>query len=82
MDFDIFFSINVHEKPEFLEFQFENLRSFLLDKKVLIVIHFSEPFWNTSSEVLQRICKDYSTDKMKIIINSNHFKTQDRKSVV
>ena len=76
MDFDIFFSINVHEKPEFLEFQFENLRSFLLDKKVLIVIHFSEPFWNTSSEVLQRICKDYSTDKMKVIINSNHFKTQ------
>jgi len=76
MDFDIFFSYLAHEKPDFLEFQFENLRSFLQDKKVLIVIHFSEPFWNESSEVLERICKEYSTDTMKVIINPNHFKTK------
>jgi len=76
MDFDIFFSLLAHEKPDFLEFQFENLRSFLLDKKVLIVVHFSEPFWNESSEVLQRICNVYSTDTMKVIINPNHFKTK------
>ena len=76
MDFDIFFSVLAHEKPDFLEFQFENLRSFLQDKKVLIIIHFSEPFWNESSEVLQRICKEYCTDTMKVIINLNHFKTK------
>jgi len=76
MDFDIFFSLLAHEKPDFLEFQFENLRSFLLDKKILIIVHFSEPFWNESSEVLERICKEYSTDTMKVIINLNHFKTK------
>lgn len=76
MDFDIFFSVLAHENPNFLEFQFENLKSFLHDKKVLIIIHFNESFWNQSSEVLERICKDYSTDKMKVIINPNHFKTQ------
>ena len=76
MDFDIFFSVLAHEKPDFLEFQFENLRSFLQDKKILIIIHFSEPFWNESSEVLQRICNAYCSDKMKVIINPNHFKTK------
>ena len=76
MDFDIFFSLLAHEKPDFLEFQFENLRSFLLDKKVLIIVHFSEPFWNESSEVLEQICNVYSTDTMKVLINPNHYKTK------
>ena len=76
MNFDIFFFILAHEKPDFLEFQFENLRSFLQDKKVLIVIHFNESFWNESSEVLERICKDYCSDQMKVLINPNHFKTK------
>jgi hypothetical protein len=76
MDFDIFFSLLAHEKPDFLEFQFENLKSFLQYKKVLIVIHFNESFWNESSEVLEQICKNYCTDQMKVIINPNHFKTK------
>jgi len=76
MNFDIFFSILAHEKPDFLEFQFENIRSFLQDKKVLIVIHFNESFWNESSSELERICKDYCTDQMKVLINPNHFKTK------
>ena len=40
MEFDIFFSMMAHENIEFLEFQFQNLRSSFKDKKVLIIIHF------------------------------------------
>ena len=76
MEFDIFFSMMAHENIEFLEFQFQNLRSSFKDKKVLIIIHFNNIFWSELSKELSQLCLKYTDNQIVIKINPNHFKTE------
>ena len=75
MEFDIFFSMMAHENIDFLEFQFQNLKSSFKDKRILIIIHFNNIFWSELFKELSELCLKYTDKQIVIKINPNHFTT-------
>lgn len=64
-----------HENIDFLEFQFQNLKSSFKDKKILIIIHFNNIFWSELFKELSELCLKYTDKQIVIKINPNHFTT-------